>query len=143
MMSKQEVMKMMVPALPAAPRGAAWAAQAGAAVLAALRAVWRALEAQGNRRAARALREAAGRYDAVNPDLARRLREAATLTERPHAPPAPASHRPGEPAEALATRLAREAAEVRELAFTQLDLDPQFAADLFAAADRHERARAA
>lgn len=45
-------------------------------------------------------------------------------------------------ASALALSPAEEAARVRALAGTYLKSDPGFAADLFAAADRHERAHA-
>ncbi len=38
---------------------------------------------------------------------------------------------------------AREAEEVRAMAFALRDTDPRFADDLFAAADRHERAQQA
>ncbi len=38
-----------------------------------------------------------------------------------------------------ATTAAQEAQDVRELALTQQASDPRFAAELFAAADRHER----
>jgi hypothetical protein len=61
-----------------APPGAMWAGQAAAWLAAKLRAaaigVWRALEAQGERRAARELRSVAQRWDRTDPARARALR---------------------------------------------------------------------
>lgn len=46
---------------------------------------------------------------------------------------------PSRPRPAPAGHPRQEAAQVRELAQQYLKMDPRFAADLFAAADRHER----
>lgn len=60
------------------PPGASWAAQAALWLVHSLRrlsrAVWHALEAQGQRRAARDLHQAAQRWQSQDPVLARKLR---------------------------------------------------------------------
>ena len=80
-------------------------------------AIWRTLERVGQRRAARELLAAAKRYATTNPALARQLRESC------------------EPV----SQHAREAAEVRAMADRYSRIDRGFAADLYSAADRHER----
>jgi hypothetical protein len=80
-------------------------------------AIWHTLEGVGRRRAIHALRAAADRYAISNPALARLLR-GADDTVPPHV---------------------REAAEVRALADGYHRIDPRFAAELYCAADRHER----
>ncbi len=64
-----------------APQGALWAAQAVVWLVRELRgvgmALWKALEAHGEQRAARHLLSIAQRWDSLDPDLARRLRLAA------------------------------------------------------------------
>ena len=80
-------------------------------------AIWRALEGVGRRRAARDLLAAAERYASTNPALAMLLRQSCEPVS-PHA---------------------REAAEVREMADHYSRIDRGFAADLYSAADRHER----
>lgn len=80
-------------------------------------AIWRSLEGVGHRRAMHALHAAADRYAISNPALARLLR-GADETVPPHV---------------------REAAEVRALADGYHRVDPRFAAELYCAADRHER----
>lgn len=80
-------------------------------------AIWRALEGMGQRRAARELLAAAERCASTNPALAMLLRQSC------------------EPV----NQHTREAAEVRAMADRYSRIDRGFAADLYCAADRHER----
>lgn len=122
-----------IPPVVVAPRGATLAAMLAASLGRALQrlqaawqprawghSVWFALEASGQRRASRDLLDAARRCEAHDPEHAHLLRQAARFTSRPDA-------------------VALEAASVRELALRYLKSDRGFAADLLAAADRHER----
>ncbi len=65
-----------------APRGAVWAGQAAVWAGRTLRgagvALWKALEENGQRRAARELLNIAQRWDSIDPDLARTLRVSAS-----------------------------------------------------------------
>jgi hypothetical protein len=104
---KQEVLRIQMPRPVAEPRGAVFASslvawlrqfvtqQLAPRLAAAGRAVWRALEAEGQRRAERELR-------------------------------------------LYGSRAAADAAKVRELALRYDRVDPRFAAELRAAATRHE-----
>jgi hypothetical protein len=141
------VSKFMIPRAIKSPRGAAWAAAfaatltVGLAALAALgrgashpvqragAALWRALEASGEARARRDLLEMADRRQSDAPGLAHDLREAAAfLRSTPRAAAATPRRCDAE----------GEAAAVREFAYRLMKADPRFAAELFAAADRHE-----
>lgn len=135
--------KFMIPSRVSAPRGALWAGAfvAGSAEglgrLAGLSrrlgsALWRGMEAMGQARARRELLALADRRQADDPALARQLREAAGFASHPGQPPA------ASPAPAPLLEAASEAEAVRELAQSHLKADPGFAADLFAAANRHE-----
>lgn len=81
------------------------------------RAIWHTLEGVGRQRAHRDLQAAAERHAITNPALARLLRQACEPVS-PHV---------------------REAAAVRAMADRYRDIDRGFAADLYGAADRHER----
>lgn len=81
------------------------------------RAIWRTLEGMGRHRASREMLAAAERHASTNPALARMLRQACEPVS-PHV---------------------REAAAVRALADRYRHIDRGFAADLYGAADRHER----
>jgi hypothetical protein len=92
------------------PVAAPWvAAWIGACAYRVVSAVWRTLQAIGQGRASRELLVMAAARADRTPALAQQLRAAG------------------------------EAAKVRQLAYQRLKSDPRFAADLFAAADRHER----
>lgn len=70
--STQQI-RILVPPRITAPRGAEWAARAA---LGLCRAIWRALETVGQRRAERELRLLAQRWEPFDPGLARELRAA-------------------------------------------------------------------
>ncbi len=76
-MSSQHI-QVLTPIPVKAPQGALWAAQAAVWLARALGAagvaIWKALEAQGERRAARELHNAAQRWNHQDPALARALR---------------------------------------------------------------------
>lgn len=76
-----------------APQGAVWAGQAAAWVGRTLRgagvALWKALEENGQRRAARELRNIAQRWDSIDPDLARMLRMSASALDASRGPLTP------------------------------------------------------
>jgi len=139
------IVKVMVPPTIRAPRGAAWAAAlsatlaVGLGALAALgrgasgplqrlsRGVWSGMQASAEARARRDLLALAERRQLDSPGLAQDLREAAAfLRDEPASPPPRAD-------------LADEASAVRDQAYRLMEADPRFAAELFAAADRHER----
>lgn len=149
--------KILVPAPIPVPRGAKWAADVAAPVFNALsaigskdsvlavagarslRALWRVLESQGRRRAIRELSAMAERSATNDPERAKRLRECAAFLafEEKNAagqPPIAVRKTPED--------RAREAAEVRAWAGQFKNTDPSFAAELYAAADRHETVQA-
>jgi hypothetical protein len=99
-------LQVMVPAPVAMPRGAVWAAQAVAWLA---QGVWRALADHGRHKAAHELTTLARQREALDPEMARQLHEAA-----------------------------RSAAAVRQMADGYRRSDPGFASDLYAAANRHE-----
>jgi hypothetical protein len=76
-MSAQHI-QVLSPIPVTAPKGAVWAAQAAVWLARMLRGaavtLWQALEAQGERRAARELRSIAQRWESLDPALARKLR---------------------------------------------------------------------
>ena len=111
-MSGQWIVTLVPPARPV-PRGAAWGGRAAAWVLMRLGAL-------------RAVRTITGKLEAAG-GYAR----GAWRRSRQHGASVP---------ETLAEAAAREAAEVRQMAQWFDKTDPSFAADLYAAADRHERA---
>lgn len=147
--------KVLVPAPVPVPRGAKWAADFAAPVFSALaalggsrdsilavagarslRALWRVLESQGRRRAIRELRSIADGCESYDPARAQRMRECAAFL---------AFEDQGGAQPPIATRKqpedrTREAAEVRAWANQFTRTDPSFAAELYAAADRHETA---
>jgi hypothetical protein len=73
--------RILIPATVAEPRGAQWAAHLAVPLVRAGQWLWRALEAQGERRASRELAALARRYEMSEPELGRRLREAAEVRE--------------------------------------------------------------
>jgi hypothetical protein len=116
-MAHRTDLSVMVPPVVRAPRVATWLGwgvsrlvhvapqpqrDASAAALArpvhswlarASRAVWGALEAQGQRRAAVHLQAMAQTWDSIDPEIAQRLREAATFSaSTSRAMPTPAAH---------------------------------------------------
>ena len=86
-----EQIQIFQPVPVAVPRGAAWAAQAVVWLARGLRTLgqtaWRALEAQGERRAARGLHAAARRWQGQDPVLARKLRLAGHYLDPRNAAP--------------------------------------------------------
>ncbi len=93
-----EQIRVFQPVAVTVPPGAAWAAQAALWLVRGLRtlglAIWRALEEQGQRRAARDLHEAARRWQGQDPVLARKLRLAGAYLDPRTAGPAIASEGP-------------------------------------------------
>ncbi len=121
MLSNQREM-FLVPRAVQPPRGAIWAGLAASWLLRTGSALWSALEEQGRRRAGRQLAGIATRCEPREPQLASQLRDAVQFLAK------------GRPQDERAVA----AAEVREFAYRHLKSDPGFAADLFAAANRHE-----
>lgn len=108
--STPSIAKFMVPPAVTAPRGALWAAELATRLVRRVgSAVWRGLHAAGQARASRELLALATARAECDPVMARRLRAAS------------------------------EAAAVRALALRHQKTEPSYAAELFAAADRHER----
>lgn len=75
--------EFIVPRGFAAPRGAEWAAALWMAIGRAGRALWRAMEEVGQRRAASHLRQLALRWQHVDPELAHLLRQASRREGQP------------------------------------------------------------
>lgn len=94
-----EQMRFFQPVPVAVPPGAAWAAQAALWLARSLgklgMALWRALEQQGQRRAAHDLYEAARRWQGQDPVLARKLRLAGAYLDPRTAGPWTETHEEG------------------------------------------------
>jgi len=161
-MSGQWIVTLVPPARPA-PRAAAWSGRAAAWLL-------MSLGADSGQRRARDLRRLAREVEGEQPELARELRgiamheaslqarlpkksdpvwlraaravagKLAAVRERVRTAWQRSPRDAARVAETRAAATAREAAEVRCMAHLFDKSDPGFAADLYAAADRHERA---
>ena len=128
-----QLIEVLVPVPVVSPQGALWAAQAAVWLGRTLgrfgRSVWQALEAHGNRRAARELHAAAERWQGREPALAQTLLAGTKWSLR-----AFTRVRAATPEQTVA----RDVAAVRALAESWRNTDPGFASDLHAAASRHE-----
>jgi hypothetical protein len=142
--------KFMIPSLRTAPRGADAAGDLGAILQSTLasaanslrrmgRGLWQSMERVGQARARRELLAMACRRQTDNPELARQLREAADYLLEPQSTDTwNASGTALAARDRVAPQVIKEAAEARQIAHRFAKSDPRFAADLYAAANRHE-----